>query len=119
MAALFRREPSRWRSRQFSERLSCPPTNHFANGAFQASTFFHGFRQISSFASRAQKVSGLRTDSRYIFRYSASDLIRAFFAKSFAGLKTRFSIKCDSMFVSIRVPNIAGDPAGQAGRVEG
>jgi hypothetical protein len=29
-------------------------------------------------------------------------LMRAFFEKSFAGLKTRFSIRCDSMLVSMR-----------------
>src|ERR1019366_7475793 len=99
MAALFRRGPARCRSRQFSERLSLPPTNHFANGAFHSTTFFHGARQVSSRASLPKNLAGCLIDSRYMRRYCSSLLIRAFLANSFDGLKTRFSIKCDSMFV--------------------
>src|SRR5205823_4731510 len=98
IAALFRRWVVRCRSRQFSERLICPPMNHFANGAFHSKTFRHGFCQESSFASRDQNLSGCLIDSRYIRWYCARFLIFAFRANSFAGLKTRFSFKCDSMF---------------------
>ena len=71
--------------------------NHFANGAFHSRTFRHGFCQESSFASRDQNLSGRLIDSRYIRWYCARFLIRAFWAKFLAGLKTRFSFKCDSM----------------------
>src|SRR5205823_9382641 len=46
---------------------------------------------------RDQNLSGRLIDSRYIRWYCARFLIRAFRANSFAGLKTRFSFKCDSM----------------------
>src|SRR5437762_125436 len=72
--------------------------NHFANGAFHSKTFRHGFCQESSFASRDQNLSGCLIDSRYIRWYCARFLIFAFRANSFAGLKMRFSFKCDSMF---------------------
>ncbi len=39
IAALLRRGPSRWRSRQLYERLICPPTNHFANGSSHSQEF--------------------------------------------------------------------------------
>src|SRR5260370_24213435 len=97
MAALLGRWVVRCRSRQFSERLSFPPMNHFAKGAFHSRTFRQGFCQESSFASRDQNLSGCLIDSRYMRRYCARFLIRAFCANSFAGLKTRFSFKCDSM----------------------
>ena len=71
--------------------------NHFANGAFHSRTLRHGFCQESSFASRDQNLSGRLIDSRYIRWYCARFLIRAFWAKFLAGLKTRFSFKCDSM----------------------
>src|SRR6267143_6682341 len=109
MAALLRRCPARCRSRQFSERLSFPPTNHFAKGAFNWRTFFHGARHVSSFASRVQNFTGCLIDSRYIRRYWSRLLIRAFAANSFAGLKTRFSIRCDSMLLSIFILNCGTD----------
>src|SRR4030088_188889 len=68
MAAFLRRCPARCRSRQFSERLSFPPTNHFAKGAFHWRTFFHGARHLSSFASRVQNFTGCLIDSRYMRR---------------------------------------------------
>src|SRR5206468_10416182 len=97
IAALFRRDPARCRSRQFSETFSFPPTNHFANGGFHSRTFPHGARQTNSFASRVQNLAGWRIDSRYIRRYLARLLIRALLLKSGAGLKTPFSTRCDSM----------------------
>src|SRR3954467_2277662 len=100
IAALLRRCVERCRSRQFSEMFSFPPTNHFANGAFHSSTLLQRLRQVSSSASRAQNFCGCRIDSRCIRRYCSRLLIRAFCAKSFAGLKTRVSFKCDSMFFS-------------------
>src|SRR5437016_2429117 len=99
IAAFVRRGPSRCRSRQFSETFSCPPTNHFAFGALQSSTCFHGLRHVSSFASRAKNFSGCSTLSFHIFLYCCMDLIRALFAKALAGLKTRFSTRVDSMLV--------------------
>src|SRR5689334_12930804 len=97
IAALLRRGVVRCRSKQFSERFSFPPMNHFANGGFHSTTFRQRFRHTSSLASRAQNLSGELIDSRYIRRYCSSDLIRAFCANAFEGLKTRFSFKCDSI----------------------
>ena len=91
----------RCRSRQFSETFSFPPTNHFANGSFHSSTLLHFFCQISSAASRAQNLSGFFTDSSHSARYCARLWIRAFLLKSLAGLKTRFSVCRDSMFLLI------------------
>src|SRR6476469_4918463 len=90
MAALFLRGPSRWRSRQFSETFSLPPTNHLANGSFQSSTFVHFLLHFSSEASRAQNLSGFLIDSSQSFLYSARDWTRAFLENSLDGLKTRF-----------------------------
>src|SRR5205814_785205 len=53
----------------------------------------------SSSASRAQNFSGRSIDSRYIRRYWARFLIGDFCANSFDGLKTRFSLRSDSMLV--------------------
>src|SRR5687767_13093145 len=87
------------RSRQFTERLSCPPTNHFANGSFHCSTVFQGLNQTSSFfACFAQNFSGERIDWRYSFRYSASDLMCACFENPFEGLNTLFSCITDVIF---------------------
>src|SRR5215212_12224472 len=99
MAALFCRAVPRWRSRQFSETLSLPPTNHCANGSFHSRTFLKGACQVSSFASRAQNLSGFLIDSCQSDLYSARLPMRAFLANSFAGLKTRFSTRCDSMLL--------------------
>src|SRR5271168_1357635 len=98
MAALLARAVPRWRSRQFSETLSLPPTNHLAKGDFQSRTRVHFWFQRSSEASRAQNLSGLSMDSRYISRYWAMLLMRACFTKAGEGLKTRFSMRWDSMF---------------------
>ena len=57
IAALFRSGVFRWRSRQFSETLILPPTNHFANGSSHWRTLSHRLRQRSCFASSAQKPS--------------------------------------------------------------
>src|SRR4051812_7108524 len=96
-AALFWRAVPRWRSRQFSETLSLPPMNHSAFGSCQSSTLVHFFCQSSSDASRAKNFSGFLIDSSYISRYCARLWMRAFLEKSFAGLKTRFSTRWDSM----------------------
>ena len=61
----------------------------------------HGFCQTSSFASRAQNLSGRSIDSRYSRWYSSKLPMRAFFANARAGLKTRFSIRWDSMLFSM------------------
>ena len=58
IAAFVRRTPVMWRSRQFTEAFSFPPTNHFACGGFQSRTFFHGLSHWSSFAQSAQNASG-------------------------------------------------------------
>ncbi len=63
-AALFFLGPERWRSRQLTEALSLPPTNHFAFGGFQSRTFFHGLNQSSSFAKPAQNFSKSRSAFR-------------------------------------------------------
>src|SRR5450432_3539535 len=110
IAALFFDGPCRWRSRQFSATLSFPPMNHFANGAFHSSTRFHFLRQSSSRARPPQNFSGLRIDFFQSERYSSMLDTCAFFANSFAGLKTRFSTWCDSIFIEI---------AGDAGADEG
>ena len=50
IAALFRRGPTAWRSTQFSQTLSLPPSNHFAFGAFDGA--MQRFTRISEFATR-------------------------------------------------------------------
>src|ERR1041384_8080607 len=60
MAALFLRQVATWRSRQFSERLSTPPRNHLAKGAFHSTTLSQRRDQRSVSAWRAQKPSGSR-----------------------------------------------------------
>src|SRR6185312_485895 len=99
IAALFRRRPFKCRSRQFSDTLILPPTNHFANGARQVRTFVHGACHSSSPASFPQNFAGFVIDLRYSFWYFARLLISAFFAKDLGGSKTRVSTRCDSMFV--------------------
>src|SRR4051812_26500590 len=96
-AALFWRAVPRWRSRQFSETLSLPPTNHLAFGSFHSSTVVHFCCHLSSAASRAKNFSGFLIDSSYISLYCARLWMRAFLEKSLAGLKTRFSTRWDSM----------------------
>src|ERR1051326_6416221 len=89
MAALLRRGPSRWRSRQLYERLICPPINHFANGSFHSTTFLHGLNQWSSFAMRAQNFCGDLIDSVYNLRYCARDLTWACLTNAPEGLNLR------------------------------
>src|SRR5262249_15057747 len=62
-AALLRRAPRTWRSRQLTLALIVPPTNHFACGGCQSSTFVHGFDHSSSPAKPAQNASGSRSAS--------------------------------------------------------
>ena len=97
MAALLRRGPAAWRSTQFSQTLSLPPTNHFASGASQSSTFFQGSRHTSSLASRAQNFFGLSIDSCHSFLYSAMLEMRALAENALLGLKMRSSTRWLSM----------------------
>src|SRR6478672_1306679 len=59
MAALLRRGPRRCRSRQLTETLSFPPTNHFACGGFQSRTWLQGDIHSSDLAWSSQNRSGL------------------------------------------------------------
>src|SRR6185503_20656500 len=81
--------------------------NHFANGSFHSSTFFQGLNQTSSsLACRAQNFSGERIDSLYNLRYCARDVIRACLEKSFAGRKTRFSVRTEVMLEGLSFAGI-------------
>src|SRR4029453_10522139 len=96
IAALLRR-PSRCRSRQLLATWVCAPTNHFAYGGFQSSTFFQGLNQWTyCLAICAQKRSGLFAPS---LRNAATSFLLqcARFANSLPGSKTRFSLSRDSM----------------------
>ena len=65
-ATLSPRPAATWRSRQFSETLSLPPTNHFANGSCQSRIVCHGCDHCTSSAAwRAQKPSSSRAASSY------------------------------------------------------
>src|SRR5258708_23283349 len=57
-AALFRRGPRIWRSRQLTLALSFPPTNHFAYGGCHSRTRAQGVLHSSSRANEDQKASG-------------------------------------------------------------
>src|SRR5262245_43604912 len=96
-AALFRRGPAKWRSRQLYARLSLPPMNQPATGGFQSRTWFHGSNQCSSLATSAQNPSGSFSARAYSASYSAIDLHRAWLENSCAGLKTRVSLRTDSI----------------------
>src|SRR5271163_2345755 len=98
-AALLRRGPSRWRSRQLALALILPPTNHCAKGGFQTQTFFQRRDQRSSSAARAQNLSGFLSDARWSLRYFLKLPIRAALANLPGGLKIRFSFRTDSMLV--------------------
>ncbi len=93
-AALLRRAPRTWRSRQLTLMFSCPPTNHFACGGCQSSTVSHGRDHSSSPAIRAQNPSGSRSASAYRLssrtsacaRNSGGRRKRAIFAKEIGKL---------------------------------
>src|SRR5947208_14755896 len=88
MAALLPRPASTWRSRQLYATLSCPPTNHFANGGLdQSSTWSHSFAQDSRLACSAQKASRSARAVSY-----ASALTLAFAARSGGGGNCRVSL---------------------------
>ena len=77
--------------------MSFPPTNHFAKGGFQSSTFLQGLNQATfSFAIFAQNRCGLAAPCR---RCSAAVLRFQFavFAMAGSGWKTRVSFSSDSM----------------------
>src|SRR5438309_924597 len=100
-AALFLRGPSRWRSRQLSLTLSCPPTNHLANGSFHSRTRFQRLNQCSRSACLAQKPSGSSWASRVSFSNSSLLLMCAFAAKSAGGGKLRVSLRMLVMFEEV------------------
>src|SRR5215211_6159460 len=81
------------RSRQVSDTLSCPPTNHLANGRLHSSTWSHGFIQRSRSACSAQNPSR----SRSACSCNDRSVTSAFALKSSGGEKVlasekRFSI---------------------------
>src|SRR5581483_5297989 len=60
------RPASMCRSRQLYATLSCPPTNHFANGGLdQSSTWSHSLAQVSRRACFSQKASRSARASSY------------------------------------------------------
>ena len=63
IAALLRRAPRTWRSRQLTATFSWPPTNHLACGGCQSSTVSHRRDHSSSPAKPAQNASGSRSAS--------------------------------------------------------
>src|SRR5207244_9875835 len=100
MAALFLRQVSTCRSRQFSDRLRVPPVNHFAKGGVHSNTRSHLFDQRSVSACSAQKPSGSLRLRAYSSRYSARLRTCAAWAKAGGGGKTRASFSAVSMFFS-------------------
>src|SRR2546427_19621 len=97
-AALSRREVPRCRSRQLSEMLILPPTNHCACGGFHFKTVSHFRNQCNSLsAKRAQNSSGSALASARNASSSAIDLICACSANALAGGKTRASCCSHSM----------------------
>src|SRR5262245_45564685 len=113
MAALLRRGPDRCRSRQLALTLSCPPTNHLANGSFHSRTFVHGLAHASDFACSAQKACG----SSLAFCHSASCsawlLTWAAFANSAEGGKERVSLR-----TLVMVEVVGEDMVGTLGSCE-
>src|ERR1041385_3083815 len=92
------RRPARparpWRSRQFTDALILPPTNHFALGGFQSRTWVQGLIPSSCFAQSAPYPSG----SRRPFSYGVVSWTWALALKPSGGGKRR----CSSRRVSIR-----------------
>ena len=70
-----------------------PPTNHLACGSVHSRTFPHFLNQWKLFATFVQNREGLLTDSSYISRYWAMDVMWACFEKSRLGLNTRFFLQ--------------------------
>src|SRR5258705_3400981 len=71
--------------------------NHFANGGFHPSVFFHGANQVTcSRAIRAQNFSGFFCASLVIALYAAGHRL-ACFANAASGGKRRFSFSVDSI----------------------
>src|SRR5262245_926143 len=97
IAALFLRHDAAWRSTQLALTFSLPPTNHFASGSFQSSTFCHGAAHDSAPAISAQKPSGSAAARAYSASYSAKLLTCAWLANSAGGGKLRFSVSTDSI----------------------
>src|SRR5438270_9700139 len=98
MAALFRRQEARGRSRQLELALSCPLTNHLANGAFdQSRTWVNGLNQSSDLACSAQKPSG-SVSAHLASRSRSAALTRALAANSGGGGKRRVSFRTLVMF---------------------
>ena len=68
IAARFRRGPLACRSRQFTDALIRPPTNHRAKGGSQSRTRSQGRLQSRRPASAAQKASGSASAVSYTRR---------------------------------------------------
>src|SRR5271156_5775381 len=100
-AALLRKGPSRWRSRQLTLALILPPTNHCAKGGFQTQTFFQWRNQVSSSAALPQNLSGFLSEARWSLWYFFRLPIRAALANLAAGLKIRFSFRIDSILAGL------------------
>src|SRR5216684_2409533 len=101
-AALLRRQVPRCRSRQLSEILILPPTNHSACGGSHFKTVSHFRNQCNSLsAKRAQNFSGSALASARSPSSSSIDLICACSANALAGGKTRASCCSDSMLVVV------------------
>src|SRR6266850_1858077 len=79
--------------------LILPPPNHSACGGSHFNTSSHRLNQSNSSAIRAQKTSGESCASCLSRSNSSSDRICALLENSAGGVKTRFSLKTDSMLL--------------------
>src|SRR5262249_11678930 len=99
MAALLRRGPARWRSRQLTLALMRPPSNQRACGSFQVSTLSQRLNQASDSACSAQKPSGSSSARFQSCSYAATLPTCALAANSAGGGKVRVSfstlVMCD------------------------
>ena len=91
MAALLRRGPLRWMSRQLCATFVRPPVNHWASGSRHSSTSVNGRNQCNSVASLPQNAAGSVAASFQSLWYSAREPIRAWLANSSDGGKSRSS----------------------------
>src|SRR6267378_6380643 len=102
IAALFFRHVPRCLSRQLYETLILPPINHFENGYFHSSTFFHFLNQCSSPAAFSQNFRGFFVADRDNFLCSANEERWACLAKDLSGGKTRFSRRTEVIPEGVR-----------------
>src|SRR5579883_2712921 len=92
-AALLRRGPARWRSRQLALALILPPSNQRACGSFQTRTLSQRLTQASDSAWPAQNASGSAAAWFQSASYSARLLTCAAAAKAGGGGKERDSLR--------------------------